>query len=377
MRLLHNPSDVWKLRLIAIWCILLVIGYTAATIFMADILHDEKDLAIARHEARVTKVEVDTGLSDAETEAFNAQNKSENIVVSSGMYIDRIFDVDLPMSHWKVDFYIWFNWDGPNVHPGDNFHIINGKILDKELKTKTSVNRGEVVQNYELYRVVAEITKFFNISRYPRDDHLMTILVEDTKRQAFDLTYLPDEKGSDVSSRVKLPGYEIYSREVIEKGHAYRTRRGDPRLPENYKANFSQLTFGIGIKRASWGLYLKMFVGIFAAVAFSMLAFFVSPAHTSPRFGIGVGAFFASIASIYVISSQIPLSSTYTLTDFVTVSSVVTIFLTLLSSTRSVYMHHHWSDGDTWAWRFDRVVQILFVTCYTVLNITLAASASL
>ena len=232
-------------------------------------------------------------------------------------------------------------------------------------------------EHYELYRVTAEITKFFNISRYPRDNHLMTILVEDTKRQFYDLTYIPDHDGSAVSSRVKIPGYQIWFTGLAEKGHSYKTRRGDPRLPEGYKATYSQLVFGIGIKRASWGLYLKMFVGIFASVCLSMMAFFVSPAHTSPRFAVGIGAFFASIASIYVISSQIPLSSAYTLTDFVTAASVITIFLTLLTSTVSVGVLHHWNAGKAWATRLDRSVQIVFVVGYVILSVTLALSASL
>jgi hypothetical protein len=120
-----------------------------------------------------------------------------------------------------------------------------------------------------------------------------------------------------------------------------------------------------------------MFVGIFSAVCLSLLAFFVSPAHTSPRFSLGIGAFFASIASIYVISSQIPLASGFTLTDFVTATSVITVFLTLLTSTGSVGIYHHWSDGPAWARRLDRLVQIVFVVSYIGLNVTLAVSASL
>jgi len=102
----------------------------------------------------------------------------------------------------------------------------------------------------------------------------MTILIENNKRQFYDLKFAPDVDGSDISSRVNIPGYRILSTAVIEKPHTYKTRRGDPRLPADYKATYSQLVFGIDIKRASWGLYLKMFVGIFSAVAFAMLAIF-------------------------------------------------------------------------------------------------------
>ena len=348
-------------------------GYVAATIFMADALQDEKERAISRHEARLDKSIVDAGQTATEMKRFDLGREPENIKVTAGIYVDRIFDVVLRRTSWKVDFFIWFKWSGPNVRPGETFHIINGEIIRKELEVKTQVG----TEHYELYHLTADITKFFNISRYPRDDHLMTILIEDTKRQFFDLTYRPDLEGSDISSRVKIPGYQIYSKMLVERRHSYKTRRGNPRLPEHYKSTHSQLAFGIGIKRASWGLYLKMFVGIFSAVFFALLAFFVSPAHNSPRFSIGVGAFFACIASIYVISSQIPLTSGYTLTDFVTTTSLITVFLTLLTSTGSVAIYNNWSDGPAWASRLDRSAQIIFVVCYTALNITLAVNASI
>jgi len=337
---------------------------------MADALYDDKERAISRHEARLDKAKVEAGLTATEEKMFDLDREPENIEVTSGIYVDRIFDVELRRTHWKADFYLWFAWFGPNVHPGENFQIVNGEIINKELVADTDV--GD--EHYELYRITADITKFFNISRYPRDDHLMTILIEDTKRQFFNLTYVPDINGSAISSRVKIPGYEIYTERLVEKGHSYKTRRGNLRLPEDYKSTYSQLVFGIGIKRASWGLYIKMFVGIFSAVCLSLLAFFVSPAHTSPRFSLGIGAFFASI---YVILSQIPLASGFTLTDFVTATSVITVFLTLLTSTGSVGIYHHWSDGPAWARRLDRLVQIVFVVSYIGLNVTLAVSASL
>lgn len=349
------------------------VGYGAATFFMADVLKVQKESAIARHEARMDQNKVEEGQTAAEKTPIDLGREPENIIVTSGIYVDRIFDVSLRGTRWRVDFYIWFIWTGPNVNPGNNFQIINGKIITKKLLDDTDL--GE--EHYELYRITAEITKFFNISRYPRDDHVMTILIEDTKRQFYDLRYVPDSDGSEVSSRVKIPGYKIYSHQLVEKAHSYKTRRGNPRLPQDYKETYSQLAFGIGIKRASWGLYIKMFIGIFSAVCLALLAFFVSPAHTSPRFSIGVGAFFASIASIYVISSQIPLSSGYTLTDFVTATSVITVFLTLLTSTVSVGIYHNWSNGPAWAWRLDRMAQTIFVVSYIFLNVTLALSASL
>jgi len=370
---MYEPGDSWKKLLIVFWCGILICGYAAATLLLTDAVHDHKESSIARHAARMDKGKVEAGLTVAQTDRPGQASPSKNHKVTAGIYVDRVFDVVLRHTHWNVDFYIWFKWSGLNVHPGDSFQIINGEIIQKELKTKTNIGSD----HYELYRVTAQITKFFNITRYPRDNHLMTIMIEDTKRQFFELEFVPDTEGSAISSRVKIPGYEIWSDTLVEKPHSYKTRRGDPRLPDGYKSTYSQLVFGIGIKRASWGLYLKMFVGIFSAVCLSLLAFFVSPAHTSPRFAVGIGAFFASIASIYVISSQIPLSSSYTLTDYVTASSVITIFLTLLTSTFSVGIYHGWKAGKVWAARLDRPAQLIFAVGYTLLSVSLAVGASL
>ena len=221
-----EPTDVWNKRLIVTWCVLLVLGYFVATIFTAGALHEDKEAAVLRHDARLDEKKVEAGQTATVKERFDLGREPMNIRVTSGFYVDRIFDVELRRTHWKVDFYIWFRWSGPNVHPGDNFQIINGEIIKKELVADTDI--GD--EHYELYRITAEITKFFNISRYPRDDHLMTILIEDTKRQFFDLNFVPDISGSAISSRAKIPGYKIYATSVVEKGHSYKTRRGNPRL---------------------------------------------------------------------------------------------------------------------------------------------------
>lgn len=82
--------------------------------------------------------------------------------------------------------------------------------------------------HYVLYRVVARITKFFDVSRFPRDDHLLTINIETPASERDDLLFVADNESSGVSSRIELAGYSTYEWAVLEKPHAYSSIHGDP-----------------------------------------------------------------------------------------------------------------------------------------------------
>ena len=59
--------------------------------------------------------------------------------------------------------------------------------------------------HYVLYQVRARMTKVLDTDRFPVDDHLMTLQIEDEVLPLSELEYVPDVAGSDVSSRVQMP----------------------------------------------------------------------------------------------------------------------------------------------------------------------------
>ena len=359
------------LQIVFVWCLLLLAAYGAASYFLASTISSDKAATFRRHEARFDPSLSEVGRTEAELQLIDLGRSPENITVNAGIYVDRIPEVSTRDSRWNVEFFIWFRWAGNEVRPGETFHVIDGEIIDKKLEVV--FEEGE--EHYELYHVRAEITKFFDVGRFPRDDHLMTIRIEDSARQFYDLTYVPDKTGSEVSSRANIPGFKIYSRGFVEKKHSYKTRRGDPRVPEEYKATYSQLIYGIWIERPGWGLYVKVFLGIFSSVAIAFLAFFISPEFAGARISVGVGSYFAAVASTYVISGQIPQSNAMGLADFVTSASLITIFLTLLTTVLSVHIFTRLSEPAL-SQRLDRMAQIVFVGGYVIMNVVVAGAAS-
>ncbi|MBA3357325.1 MAG: hypothetical protein H0U18_15585 [Pyrinomonadaceae bacterium] len=356
-------------RNIWIWAIMLVILFAAAAVVSAGAVYKNRIAAIERHNGRMS-TEVGEGGTKPPPTALPAG--ANPIRVQSGIYVDRIIDLSVKEARWTVDFYLWFRWNGTGVDPGENFQIVDGSIESKEKADEYT--SGD--ERYVLYRVVARITKFFDVSRFPRDDHVLTINIESPASERRELLFVADKESSGVSSRVLIPGYLTYQQAVLEKPHAYRSTHGDPRLAAGTEKVQSQLRMGVWIHRQGLGFYLKMFVALFVAVGVALLAFFIKPTDVDPRFGLGVGALGAVIVNTYVISSLVPDTGVMTLADTVNHVGIVTIFLSLMQSAISLHLYER-KGRKTLSRLFDRVSFVVFLAGYSVINLVLPWAATL
>lgn len=354
-------------RNIRIWAFMLIVLFAVATVVSAGKVHKNKIASIERHNDRMNPDVGEGGTKPPPTAPPAGANP-----VRAGIYIDRIIDLSVKDASWTVDFYLWFRWKGTAVDPGEKFQIVDGSIESKE-KADEHTSGDE---RYVLYRVVARITKFFDVSRFPRDDHVLTISIESPASERRELLFVADKESSGLSSRIRIPGYSTYQEAVLEKPHAYRSTHGDPRLAAGTEKVQSQLRMGIWIHRQGSGFYFKLFVALFAAVGVAMIAFFIKPTDVDPRFGLGVGALGAVIVNTYVTSSLVPDTGVMTLADIVNHVGIVTIFLSLLQSAISLYLYEK-KGKKTLSRLFDRVSFVIFLAGYSVINLVLPWAATL
>lgn len=358
-------------RLIVILWVTILLGFFGiAGLLSGTQLYADKKESQARHQDRLDPNKSENGKTQVDFSKLEAEESSSYEKVHVGIYVDRIVEISTKSTGWTVDFYIWFNWESDEIDPGDTFHIIDG-----EIQSNTKIEElSESGNHYSLYRVKARITKFFNVVRYPLDNHLLTIRIEDSELQWNVLRYVPDADGAEYSSRVKVPGYRLRDDQIITKPHAYKSTRGDPRLPEQYQSVYSQLTYAIEIDRPDWGLYFKMFQGLFASVTIAFLAFSFGP-RSGERVSLGVGAFFASVASSYINLNQLPDVGIVTLVDMVNGLAMMTIFLTLLGTLISSRMAVATSESS--ARVFDRASLLIFLLGFFIVNVVIALTASI
>jgi hypothetical protein len=232
---------------VAAWIALLALLYGAVTVAARAAVEGERREAERHHWLRMSANEVEDGLTAPEPLA--ATDRYTPVTV--GVYVDNIDALSIRDSFWRATFHVWFRWTGEaELDPAEEFQLVDSRIEGRELVERSSDERGT---NFQHARVTARLWKPFNAMRVPLDDHLLTITVEDARRDGTTLRYVADP-ASNVSSRVSVPGYEVTGLRAVVKNHTYRTQYGDPRADDRAPRTFAQLVVGMPIRRTSAGL---------------------------------------------------------------------------------------------------------------------------
>lgn len=280
-----------------------------------------------------------------------------------GVYINQIYDVSLKENKFSADLYVWFRWLGDSVKPVESFEVVNGRIDSKEGVYETKVKGF----NYASCRVNATITKFWDVSKFPLDNHILTVEIEDNENEDFKLRYLPDKENCGINPQVQVPGWKLQSAWGVVDPHSYQTNYGDISLPSNNESVYSRFIFSIKVMRPGYGYFFKLFFGVFVAAMIAFLAFFIKPTDLDPRFGLGVGAIFAAVASEYVIASALPDTHILTLVDKLHILAFAFIFLSLAESTISLRLFT--TEREKLSKGLDKVCLFVFLGLYIILSL--------
>jgi hypothetical protein len=111
---------------------------------------------------------------------------------------------------------------------------------------------------------------------------------------------------------------------------------------------------------------LKLFFGLFIAVMIAFLVFFIKPTDVDPRFGLGVGAIFAAVASEYIITGALPDTGVISLADKLHIIAFAFIFFSLVQSTWSLRIFQ--SDQEERSKNADKLAFKVFTPAYLVIS---------
>jgi hypothetical protein len=307
------------------------------------------------------------------------KTQSENLVIPStskkviiGSYLERVEDLNVKESSWSYEFYLWFKWKSSEIdflgkrdknHKNElPFSIINGDVIKCDIVNQyyDSVNNIEYIQ----YFVKAKNTQFFDVSLYPIDKHDLIIPIEHKWLDKNQLYFQPDTIDSKVSSRVMVNGYEKSNDiKVIEKTHAYKSARGNPKFSSGYKVDFSQFRMAIRIYKGGLSVILKLFLILYIAV----LVTFIAPFSTDPS-RYTTGALFTTAGANYILASKLPATNIYSLAEIINTLCVfiIIIMMGLLAVLPSVIF----KDGiiDTFEKRMNRLINLTMFSFFLLIN---------
>jgi hypothetical protein len=282
--------------------------------------------------------------------------------VAVTVLINRVSDFSLREGRWDTDFDISFRWVSDAIDPGATFRLVNGEVLSRQKEVSETIDG----QRYERYNVRARIEQSFDPARFPFSDAGLIVAIEDTSHDASVMRYQVYGSGIRIGRRVVSTGLKITKTYSGTKLYDYGPM---DRPPSAGGEVYSRFLFALFVEPRGREIYTKMFQALFASVAIALVVFFIKPTFVDPRFGLGVGAFFAAIGNNIFVVTLLPPAGRVTLTDMVNLIGLVTIFLTLVQSTISL----HFCDTSRWRLSrfFDRVCFPLFLLGYTVVNFLL------
>ena len=289
--------------------------------------------------------------------------------IDVGIYVNNLSQLDIKTSQFTVDFYIWFRWDGSatELNPLETFELPNGRITSKTGISKRTFG----TQRYAACRVLATVTKVFDMTRFPLDDHTLTIEIEDSDLDIRVAELVPDTENATVRPDLVVPGWEVVASRSKVITHTYRTNYGDITLPHGRQSSYSRYIFSIDIERPGYGRFLRVFFGLFIAALISWCAFHVRPKESSPRVSLGIGATFAAAAVTVAINNSLPDTNSVTMADQlimltlgVIVGSVIVTIIALSLAARS---------KDAAQRKLDKVCAIAFPVAYLALLVYIIA----
>lgn len=289
---------------------------------------------------------------------------------SVGIYLVSLSDVNLRDGTCVADFWVWFRWLNADIRPLQTIEVIDGTI---DTKTGESTKMLRDDYQYACHRLRATIRQKWNVSRFPLDTQRIVIALEDAVLEADQLILISDQSGSRISPAVSVPGWSLGTFAVRAETQAYETNYGDTDLPPGASAEYSRVIVTLDLFRPGMGLFFKLFTGLFVAVGIALVSIAIRPTDLDPRFGLPVGAMFASFASQYVIASVLPATSEFTLADQLHVLAVGVIFLVLLESVVSLFLTY--ADRTWIARRLDAGCLVLLLAATIAAVVILVMNA--
>lgn len=290
--------------------------------------------------------------------------------VTIGAYTISIHDIDFHNKEYTTRFWLWVLYNNNDKFDFPNqLDIPNAKDITKpEVISDTVGNRI-----WQLMKMKCIMKQNWKVKDFPFDKQRLVLHVENSIYDRNSLVFVPDQLGSTYDRELTLDGWRINDFRVTTSNSEYTTVFGDPNS-DMLHSEYASFNIEIDIERNAWGLFMKIFIGMYIAFMISVLSFTTQPSELEPRFGLPVGGLFAAVGNKYIIDSILPESSAFTLVDSLHAATFLAIFATLLVSAVSLRFHDKGNVElckkiNYWGSR-------LVVTAFVVLNIVLIVFAN-
>jgi len=297
--------------------------------------------------------------------AFAQENDSTEQppdTVKVGAYVISVHDIDFHNKEYTVRFWLWLLYDNLEFDFPSQIDIPNAKQIDKPDVIMDMVD-GKM---WQLMKMKCAMKHNWRVGDFPFDKQHLVIHIENSIYDQRSLVFVPDDIGSTFDRELTLDGWRIANFKVTTGTHEYTTVFGDP-SSDMLHSEYASFNIKMDIERDAWGLFMKIFIGMYIAFMISILSFTTKPSELEPRFGLPVGGLFAAVGNKYIIDSLLPESSSFTLVDSLHAATFMAIFATLLVS--AIALRYHDKGNARVSEKINYYGSRVVVSLYVIINI--------
>lgn len=288
--------------------------------------------------------------------------------VSVGAYVISVHDINFRDKEYTMRFWLWFLYDNPDFDFSTQLDIPNAKSIDTPEIILDSLNG----RAWAIMKMKATMKESWKVADFPFDEQHLSVQIENSLFDNKTLVFKPDIIGSTYDKDDALDGWNIKNFQVSKIQNDYETGFGDQR-PSRSLQNFSAFLIEMDIERNAWGLFMKIFIGMYIAFLISIISFTIKIEELEPRFGLPVGGLFATVGNKYIIDSILPETSSFTLVDSLHTLTFLAIFATLVVS--AVALRQFDNGNREASIRYNKIGSRYVVILYALANLILIGIA--
>jgi hypothetical protein len=289
--------------------------------------------------------------------------------VSVGAYVISVHDINFHQKEYTIRFWLWMLYDNPSFDFAEQIDIPNAKDIEKPAPLMDVIDG----QTWQLLKMKCTMKQNWKVDDFPFDKQHLLVRIENAIYDINRLVYKPDELSSTYDRELALDGWRISNFSVTTNVSEYTTVFGDP-SSDQLHSDYASFNISMDIERDAWGLFAKIFIGMYIAFLISIISFSIHPSELEPRFGLPVGGLFAAVGNKYIIDSLLPESTTFTLVDTLHTITFFSILATLLVSAISLKFHDNGNAAASK--RINTIGTWIVISLYLVVNIVLVGMAA-
>ncbi len=284
--------------------------------------------------------------------------------VKIGAYVMSVHDINFHDKEYTARFWLWFLFKNKEFDFVKQLDITNAKTIDQPQLLQDSIG----AEQWSMLKMKCVMKENWNVLDFPFDKQHLNIHIENSLFDINNLIFKADEKGSKYDPEGTLVGWKIRNFNVKVDEKLYQTGFGDYRLGKDHQV-FSAFNIEMDIERNAWGLFLKIFIGMYISFLIAMVGFAPNPSEVEPRFGLPVGGLFAAVGNKYIIDSILPESASFTLVDILHSITFFTIFAILVVSAICLKLHDKEKVEESF--RVNRIGSRMVAAIYVLSNVIL------